>query len=286
MIDQLLYALSFDFMRNALIAGVLVSIACGMIGTFVVIKRIVFISGGIAHTAYGGVGLAYFLGISPSLGASIFAFFSALIMGIIQRKTREREDTLIGVLWAIGMAFGILMLDLSKGYKADLMSYLFGSILAVPTADLYVMLGVDLLIILIISLFFTQFTAISFDETFSTVQNVNVTGFYLLLLSLVSLTVVMLMRIVGLIMVIALLTIPAAISSQYSKNIKLIMLFSILLGIIFTTSGLLLSFFFNLTSGASIILVSGVTYILSFAYNQFRHKRERIQTTHTHSLRS
>ncbi len=130
-------ALQFDFMRNALIAGVLVSIACGIIGTFVAINRIVFVSGGIAHAAYGGIGLGYFFRFNPVLGAIIFSLASALAMGIVQRKTQQRADTIIGVMWAIGMAIGIILVDLTEGYKADLMSYLFGSILAVPRSAIH-----------------------------------------------------------------------------------------------------------------------------------------------------
>ena len=129
---EIIEALQFTFMRNALLAGILVSIACGIIGTFVVVKRIVFISGGIAHAAYGGIGLGYYLKVNPVLGAIVFSVASALGMGAVQRKTRQRADTIIGVMWAIGMATGIIFVDLSEGYKVDLMSYLFGSILAVP----------------------------------------------------------------------------------------------------------------------------------------------------------
>ena len=147
-------ALQFDFMRNALIAGVLVSIACGIIGTFVAINRIVFVSGGIAHAAYGGIGLGYFFRFNPVLGAIIFSLASALAMGIVQRKTQQRADTIIGVMWAIGMAIGIILVDLTEGYKADLMSYLFGSILAVPRSDLLIMLVLDILIIALVALFY------------------------------------------------------------------------------------------------------------------------------------
>jgi zinc transport system permease protein len=129
MVETIWQALQFDFMHNALLAGVLVSIACGIIGTFVVINRIVFISGGIAHAAYGGIGLGYFFGFNPLLGAIAFAVVVALGMGWVERKTRQRADTIIGVMWAIGMAVGIIAIDLTQGYKADLMSYLFGSIL-------------------------------------------------------------------------------------------------------------------------------------------------------------
>ena len=256
-------ALQFDFMRNALWAGLLVSIACGIIGTFVVINRLVFISGGIAHAAYGGIGLGYFFQFNPVLGAILFSLISALGMGLVQRKTRQRADTIIGVMWAIGMAIGIIFVDLTEGYKADLMSYLFGSILAVPKSDLVIMLVLDIIIVALVILFYKELLAISFDETFATVANVPVDAIYLTLMCLVALTVVMMMRVVGLILVIALLTMPAAISGQWVKEMKQMMVLASILGIIFTTVGLWLSYWLNLTSGATIILVAGATYLLS-----------------------
>jgi zinc transport system permease protein len=263
MIETTVEALQFDFMRNALTAGVLVSIACGVIGTYVVLNRIVFIGGGIAHAAYGGIGLGYFFRFNPVLGAIAFSVAAALGMGVVQRKTRQRADTIIGVMWAIGMAIGIIFIDLSEGYKADLMSYLFGSILAVPSSDLLMMLVLDIIIVALTILFYKELLAISFDETFSTVENVPVDAIYLILMCLTALTVVIVMRVVGLIMVIALLTMPAAISGQYVKDMKKMMVLASILGIIFTTTGLWLSYFLNLTSGATIILVSGVVYLLS-----------------------
>lgn len=256
-------ALQFEFMRNALLAGLLASVACGVIGAFVVLNRIVFISGGIAHAAYGGIGIGYFFGFNPVLGAVGFSLLSALGMGLIQRRTRQRADTLIGVLWAIGMAIGIILIDLTPGYKADLLSYLFGSILAVPTGDLWLMLALDVVIIGLVTLFYKELLAISFDETYATVANVPVGALSLLLIGLIALTVVMLMRVVGLILLIALLTIPAAIAGQFVRDLRAMMILASGLGMVFTTTGLWLSYTFNLTSGATIILVSAVAFLLS-----------------------
>jgi zinc transport system permease protein len=263
MIETILQALQFDFMRNALLAGALVSIACGIIGTFVVVNRIVFISGGIAHAAYGGIGLGYFFGFNPVLGAIAFALVAALSMGWVERKTQQRADTIIGVMWAIGMAIGIIFIDLTQGYKADLMSYLFGSILAVPSQDLIIMLALDLVIVIMVFLFYKELLAISFDPVFATTRNVPVNGLYLMLVGAIALTVVMVMQVVGLIMVIALLTIPAAIAAQFVKDIKQMIYGAIILGMVFTTTGLWLSYFFNLTSGATIILVAGTFYLIT-----------------------
>jgi zinc transport system permease protein len=260
----MLEALQFDFMRNALLAGVLVSISCGIIGTLVVVNRIVFISGGIAHAAYGGIGMSYFFRFNPVLGAILFSIFSAMGMGMLQRRLRERADTLIGVMWAMGMAIGIIFIDLTPGYKADLMSYLFGSILAVPSADLWGMLFIDGLILGFVIIFYKELLAISFDETFATIRNLPVELIYLLLMAAIALTVGMMMKVVGLIMVIALLTIPAAISSQWIKDMRKMMAVASLLGMIFTTTGLWLSYCLNLTSGATIILVAGMAYFVSF----------------------
>lgn len=266
-------ALRFAFMRQALAAGVLVSIACGIVGTFVVINRIVFVSGGIAHAAYGGVGLGYYLRTNPVLGAALFSLASALGMGIVHRKTRERADTIIGVMWAMGMALGIVFVDFTPGHTVNLMSYLFGSILAVPTGDLILMLVLDLLIIAIVALFYKELVALSFDETFAAVENVPVDAIYLLLLGMIALTVVMTMRVVGLIMVIALLTIPAAISGQFVRELKRMMLLSSVLGVFFVIAGLWLSYSLNLTSGAAIILVGGAAYLLSLAINSLVRRR-------------
>jgi len=266
----------YGFMRNALAAGVLVSVACGIIGTYIVINRIVFLSGGIAHASYGGIGLGYLLGVNPFYGAIVFSLASALGMGWVHRHTRERSDTIIGVMWAVGMALGIILIDLSPGYKADLMSFLFGSILAVPTMDLIIMLVLNLIIILIVAAFYKELQAISFDETFAFVVNVPVNRLYMLLVSLIAITVVMTMRVVGLIMVIALLTIPPAIAGLFVKDMRRMMIWSVVLSVIFSFAGLLLSFYLNLTSGATIILIAGVAYLLSFAIKSAQTSKRKL----------
>jgi len=263
MIQFLATLWSYGFMRNALLAGVLVSIACGIIGTLVVLNRIVFISGGIAHAAYGGVGIAYFLGADPVLGAVGFSLLSSLAMGLVHRKEGQRADTIIGVMWAIGMAIGIIFLSLSPGYKADLMSYLFGSILAVSTMDLWLMAGIALLSLVFMLLFYWKLLALSFDQTFATVRNVPVGPLYLAMITLIGLTVVIAMRVVGLIMVIALLTIPPAIANLYLKDMRAIMALSAALSMLFCTVGLIISYVLNFPSGAVIILVAGLAYVLA-----------------------
>ena len=262
--------LAYDFMRNALLASVLVSIACGIIGTLVVLNRIVFISGGIAHAAYGGVGIAYYFGIDPIIGAIAFSVLSALGMGWVHRRQQERADTIIGVMWAMGI--GIIFLSLSPGYKADLMSYLFGSILAVSMADLWLMGLIAGLVALFVVLFYRMLLSISFDVTFSTVRNLPVSSVYLAMITLISLTVVISMRVVGLIMVIALLTIPPAVANLFLKDMAKIMLAASLIAVLNSVLGLMLSYALNLPSGAAIILLLGLCYIVAAIISSLRSK--------------
>lgn len=264
MIDAISNLLQYGFMRNAIMAGIMVSIICGIIGTLVVLNRIVFLSGGIAHAAYGGVGIAFFFGINPLIGAITFSLLSSLAMGMVQRKTRQRADTLIGVMWAVGMALGVIFTNLTPGYKPDLMSYLFGSILAVSSLDIWLMGAVGLLVISLVIVFYKALLAISFDETYARIRNLPVDLLYIMMITMIGLTVVVAMRVVGLIMIIALLTIPPAIATMFSKSMWKIMLIASVLSIIFTLIGLLLSYSLDLTSGATIILVAGSAYLLGF----------------------
>lgn len=269
-------ALSLEFMRNALISGVLVSILCGVLGTLVVVNRIVFISGGIAHAAYGGIGLAFYFGLPPSVGAALFSVLVSLIMGVASLKGRERADTVIGVMWAVGMAIGIILIDLTPGYAVDLMSYLFGSILSVPLSDIWYMTVLSIVIVFTVWVFYKEFLAMSYDEEFSFVVGIPVKGLYLLLLVMISLAVVMTIRVVGLILVIALLTIPPYIAEKYTISLGGMMFFSSLLGIFFTTTGLWLSYHFDLTSGATIIMVAGITFFISLGVEWVKNRKKLV----------
>ena len=265
--------LHFEFMRNALLAGILVSVACGVIGSLVVVNRIVFISGGIAHAAYGGIGLAFFLGMSPTLGAAAFSLIVAVTMGIVSLKGRHRADTIIGVMWALGMAFGIILIDVTPGYNVDLMSYLFGSILSVPNHDIWFMIGLDIVMLVFALTFYRELTAMSYDEEFAFVVGIPVKALYFAMLMLISLSVVMIIRVVGLILVIALLTIPPFVAEKYTNSLGKMMISAALLGIVFNMAGLWLSFQYNLTSGATIILVAGLAFFLSVGWDAVRRKR-------------
>jgi len=254
--------LQYEFIRNAIMAGILASISCGIIGVYVVVKRIVFISGGIAHASFGGIGLGYYLGINPILGVLPFSIASALSMGWVSKRSRLPEDTAIGILWAMGMSIGIILVSLTPGYAPDLMTYLFGNILTVPFSDIVLMLVLDAIIILVVYSFYKEFLALCFDEEFATVRGVHAEGLYLVLLCLIALTIVVLIRVVGIILVIALLTIPAAMSRQFTSNLKKMMLLSILFGAVFSSGGIWLSYLFDVPSGATIVLVMSAVYLL------------------------
>jgi len=249
-------ALSYTFVQHAILAGILVSLAAGIIGSLIVVNRMVFLAGGIAHTSYGGIGLAVFLGMPIFLGASLFAVAAAILVAWLTLHNRDRIDTFIGLIWAVGMAIGVVLVDLTPGYNIDLMSYLFGSILAVETGDLIFMGVLLTVIIAVIILFYRQILAVSYDSQYARLRGINVPLIYTTILVLSALTVVVAIKVVGLILVIALLTIPVYIAERLSGSLAGMMVISGLLATLFTLGGLVFSYTYNLTSGASIILVS------------------------------
>lgn len=263
-------ALQLEFIRNALAAGILVSLVCGVIGTLVVVNRIVFLAGGIAHAAYGGIGLAFFMGWPYVVGTLGVSVVSAGIMAAVTLKARHRADAMVGVIWAVGMAIGVILLDLTPGYNADLMSYLFGSILAVPASDLWQMGAIGVGVVITVSFYYNDFLAMSYDDEFARLRRVPVTFLYCLLLVMIALTVVMIIRVVGLILVIALLTIPPFIAEKFTGSLRAMMVAASLLSCFFTVSGLWLSYLFNLTSGATIILVAAVGFFAAVLWGRFK----------------
>ena len=271
----MLDALQYEFMRHALAAGLLASIICGIMGTLVVTNRIVFLSGGIAHAAYGGIGLSFYLGLPYLVGTIGFSFTAAMVMAAVSLKAKHRADTIIGVIWAMGMACGIILLDLTPGYNVDLMSYLFGSILAVPLSDLWIMLIVGALVAAFVIYFYKDLLAISYDEEFARIRGVPIHALYFALIGLLAITIVMVIQVVGLILVIALLTIPPFMVEKYARSLFQMMMISSLLGAVFTTCGLWLSYAFDLTSGASIILVAGISFFLFFLVDHLISGRRR-----------
>ena len=265
---------SHYFLQNAIIGGVLASIACGVVGSYVVVKRISYLAGGIAHAILGGMGVAYFFGKNPITGALIAAIIFALILGWVSLRWKLQEDTIIGALWSMGMAIGILFLSKAPGYKMDLMSYLFGNILMISRDDLILISGLDFVILVTVGLFYKQLLAVAFDEEFAKLRGLNVECFYILFLILIGFTVVIMIRIVGLILLIALLTIPPAIANHYVRSLSQMMILAVILGMFFTCSGLALSYEPDLPSGPMIIVLSGSIFIVSvLAQNAFSKKR-------------
>lgn len=258
----MLEALQFDFIQNALLAGILVSIAAGIIGSLVVVNKITFLAGGIAHSSYGGIGLAIFLGLPVLFGATVFAVATACLIATLTINNRKRIDSIIGIMWAFGMAVGIIFVDLTPGYNVDLMSYLFGSIIAVSNEDIVYLTILDFFIISLTLLFYKQILAVSYDSEFASLRGINVKFFYTLILILSALSVVAAIKVVGLILVIALLTIPTYLAEIFAKKLSSMMIISSILATLFTVLGLIISYYFDISSGASIIIVGVITLLL------------------------
>jgi zinc transport system permease protein len=265
--------LHYEFVKHAVLAAVLASAACGIIGSYVVVKRIVSISGSIAHSAFGGIGLGYFLGLNPLITVIPFTLVFALIMGFATRRTRLSPDTAIGIFWAAGMAIGIIFIHLTPGYAPDLFSYLFGNILTVPRGDIWMMAVLDFIIFAAAILLYREFLAVSFDEEYAAALGMPVEKIYYILLCLVALTVVLLIKIAGIILVIAMLTIPAAIARQHTHNLGMMMLLSSFIGAVFTLSGLWLSFILDIASGAVIIMLLTAGFAASSVYKNMRLRK-------------
>lgn len=259
----LIEILSYQFISNALLASIFASITCGIIGTYIVSKRIVFISGGITHASFGGIGIGYYLGMSPMLGAAIFAVLSAIVIEFFTKKTDVRQDSAIGILWSFGMAIGIVFIYLSPGYAPNLMSYLFGSILTVSGYDLWMMCIVTLMIGIFFFLFFRLVLYISFDEAYARTHHAPIALVNYMLISLVALTIVINIKVVGIILVISLLTIPQTIANSFTDHFGRMMAYAVFIAFLGSVSGLLLSYYISIPSGAAIILSLVMLFILS-----------------------
>lgn len=258
------------FLQHALLAGLLASVACGVVGTYVVARRITYLAGAISHCVLGGIGAALYLRavagwtfLQPLHGAVAAALLAAVVIGLVSLRAKQREDTVIGALWAVGMATGILFLARTPGYNQDLLGYLFGNILMVSPRDLSLIAGLDVLILLVGLIFYPHFLAVCFDDEFARLRGVRVEATYLLLLVLTALTVVLLVTVVGIVLVIALLTLPAALANHYARSLWQMMLLAVAGSVVFTTAGLALSYSANLPTGAVIILLAGTVYSLS-----------------------
>lgn len=252
---SLFSAFNYEFMRYALLAGILASLACGIIGTFVVVKRLVFISGGISHAAFGGLGICYFLGWPPLAGAFAVAGLVAVAMGAERSEKLRSHDAAIGVLWAVGMAIGIVFIYKTPGYAPNLMSYLFGDILTVARRDLYAMLALDGAVLLTLALLHKELLSVSFDPTFAHVQGVPVRIMQTLLLFLVGSAIVVLIQVVGIILVIALLTIPTLIALRLSRRFNAVLVWSCVISLFMVLAGLAVSYLYDLPTGPAIVLI-------------------------------
>lgn len=246
---------SYRFFTNALLAAVLASVTCGIIGSYIVSKRIVFISGGITHASFGGIGIGYFFGFSPILGAMFFGVLSALGIEYMSKKTDVREDSVIAILWSLGMAVGIIFVFLTPGYSANLMSFLFGNILTVSTLNLQMLLALTIVLIIIFTTMFKTILFVAFDEEYARAIKLPVKTINYLLITLVALTIVLNIRVAGIILVLSLLTIPQTIAGIFTSNFKRMILISVITGMVGSFSGLLTSYFFDIPSGAAIIFL-------------------------------
>ena len=257
----------YEFLQNAVLTAILASIVCGIIGVIIVQKKLIMMSGGIAHTAYGGVGLAYLLGLEPMLGAVVFSLLASFGLGFIKRRNKENSEVALGIFWSLGMAIGILSVSLSSGYPPDMNSYLFGNILSVTRSNIKVILILAIITSIIIFTFYPFWKTYLFDETFAQIKGMPVVFMEYLLLVLVAITVVILIKVVGIMLIIALLTVPAVSASLITKKLSARMVLASIFGTIYSLLGLYFSYILDIPSGATIIIVSvlgyGAIYLIS-----------------------
>jgi zinc transport system permease protein len=282
----------YQFLQFALLAGVLSSVSCGVVGSYVTTRRITYVAGAIAHSVLGGMGAARYLNVVagwkwllPVHGAVVAAVLAAIIIAAVSHFGRQREDTVLSAIWAIGMATGILFIYATPGYSQDLMSYLFGNILIVKAGDLLLMGALDIVILLVSFLSYTKLLGLSFDEEFTRLRGIRVEWYYLLLLLMTALTVVVLVQVVGLVMVIALLSLPAATASHFSKHLRQMMVIASLLSLLYTVGGLYVSYVADMPTGATIIIVSGVIYLLTTLIKRRMSSRRQHRGAFGHTVR-
>jgi zinc transport system permease protein len=265
----MLDALSFQFFQNALIGALLASIAAGVIGTYIVVKRMSLISGCIAHTAFGGLGIGYYLNTNPLFGGILFSLLSAVSIALFQRNVRNRLDTLLSFLWATGMAMGLVFMFLTPGYATDLFTYLFGNILMVTRSDLYIILLLDIFILVMVYLMYNSFLSVIFDEEYSETRNMSVTFVNMILFSLIALTIISTIRVVGIVLMIAILTIPAATAQMFHKTVKKIMISSSFITLFGCVSGLFVSYYIDFAAGPIIVLIFSAVYLCGILLSKF-----------------
>lgn len=269
MTDTFLDLLNYRFFSNALIASLLTSINCGIIGSYIVSRRLVFISGGITHASFGGIGIGYFMGFNPIISAAVFGVLSALGIEFLSKKAEVREDSLIGIFWAFGMALGIIFISLTPGYAPNLMGYLFGSLLTVTSLDIIMMTFLTIIVTGFFLVFYKIILFISFDQEYARTHNAPVQLINYVLIGLVALTIVLSIKVAGIILIISLLTIPQTIANLFTKDLKIIIFLSVPVAFLSALAGLLLSFRLNIPSGASIIMSLVLIFIIAKLLNIF-----------------
>ncbi|HVN57118.1 MAG TPA: metal ABC transporter permease [Bacteroidales bacterium] len=252
----------YDFVIKGLLGAIFASITAGIAGTYIVSRRLVFLSGGITHASFGGIGIGYFTGISPILGAAVFAVMSALGIEFLSVNQKIREDSAIGILWALGMAIGIIFIYLTPGYTPNLMSYLFGSILTVTNADIIALGILSIVLIIYFAVFYRTILYISFDEGYARTYSSYVDVFKYVTISLMAITIVMNIRMAGVVLVISLLTIPPNIAMIFTKRYKRIIIWSVVTGFAGTAAGYYVSFVAGIPPGATIIFALVLLWVL------------------------
>lgn len=263
----------YKFLSHAALACLLCGIACGIIGTYVVCRRLVFLSGGITHASFGGIGMAYYFGANPLLGALIFSILSAWGIETFTSRKQIREDSAIGLIWSLGMAIGIIFIYLTPGYAPNLMSFLFGNILSVTSTDIVWMAIVDAVILLIFATMYRPILYVAFDREYARSQNFPTRIISYLMATLVAITIVISIRVVGIVLLISLLTIPAVIGNLISKSFSRILVYGSVIAALSAFAGLYISYKTNIPSGASTIFVLTLTLIAVKTTTFVRNKR-------------
>jgi zinc transport system permease protein len=273
---QVLLSPDFPFIRNALFAGLLSAVLFGVLGSLVTVRRIASLAGAVSHAVLGGIGMALFLSAAkivpdfpPMLGALIFAVLSSLIIGIVSLKAKQREDTVINAIWAIGMSIGVLFMAKTPGYT-DPSTYLFGNILLISSRDLVLLAVLGIVVIALVWRFYPQLEASSFDEEFARVRGVNTTAVFLALLLVTAAAIVLLQTFVGIVMVIAMLTLPAGTASSFAKSLSAMMVLSCVFSALFSLLGLVFGWVFDLPVGAVTVVIAGIVFLLVSARRKLR----------------
>ncbi len=269
----MLELLGYTFMQRALVAGALVGALCAVIGVYVVLKGLSFIGAGIAHASFGGVAIGFLLGVNPVVTAVIFCLLTAWGIGLASRRSQIKEDTAVGIFFASTMALGILLIGVMRGYNVDLFGYLFGSILAVTPQDVWATAGLGALVLTVVGLFFKELLFITFDPEMAEVTGVPAEKIYFLLLGLIAVTVVVSIKVVGIVLVSALIVTPAAAAYQLTEDFRRMMALSVVFGVGSTLGGLLLSYWLNTASGATIVLLSTLVFFIAAVFSPRRWRR-------------